>query len=45
MGEIAYDDQTRAEDRVFGAQLELALAHKLPVLIHTPHRDKQRGSS
>jgi uncharacterized protein len=44
VGEIGYDDQTPAEDRVFGAQLELARAHKLPVLIHTPHRDKKRGT-
>jgi len=44
VGEIGYDDQTPAEDRAFGAQLELARAHELPVLIHTPHRDKQRGT-
>ncbi len=44
VGEIGYDDQTPAEDRVFGAQLELARAHALPVLIHTPHRDKLRGT-
>jgi predicted metal-dependent TIM-barrel fold hydrolase len=44
VGEIGYDDQTPAEDRVFRAQLELARAHKLPVLIHTPHRDKLRGT-
>jgi predicted metal-dependent TIM-barrel fold hydrolase len=44
VGEVGYDDQTPAEDRVFGAQLELARAHELPVLIHTPHRDKKRGT-
>jgi predicted metal-dependent TIM-barrel fold hydrolase len=44
VGEIGYDDQTPAEDKYFAAQLELARAHKLPVLIHTPHRDKQRGT-
>jgi uncharacterized protein len=44
VGEVGYDDQTPAEDRVFGAQLELARAHGLPVLIHTPHRDKKRGT-
>jgi predicted metal-dependent TIM-barrel fold hydrolase len=44
VGEIGYDDQTPAEDQVFAAQVELALAHKLPVLIHTPHRDKKRGT-
>jgi len=44
VGEIGYDDQTPAEDHYFGAQLELARAHGLPVLIHTPHRDKKRGT-
>jgi predicted metal-dependent TIM-barrel fold hydrolase len=44
VGEIGYDDQTAAEDRYFGAQLELAREHDLPVLIHTPHRDKKRGT-
>jgi predicted metal-dependent TIM-barrel fold hydrolase len=44
VGEIGYDDQTPAEDKYFAAQLELARAHKLPVLIHTPHRDKLRGT-
>jgi uncharacterized protein len=44
VGEIGYDDQTPAEDRYFGEQLELARTFDLPVLIHTPHRDKKRGT-
>jgi predicted metal-dependent TIM-barrel fold hydrolase len=44
VGEIGYDDQTPAEDKYFAAQLELARAHKLPVMVHTPHRDKLRGT-
>jgi predicted metal-dependent TIM-barrel fold hydrolase len=44
VGEIGYDDQTPAEDRYFAAQVELARAHKLPVMVHTPHRDKKRGT-
>jgi uncharacterized protein len=44
VGEIGYDDQTPAEDKYFGQQLELAREHGLPVLIHTPHRDKKRGT-
>jgi predicted metal-dependent TIM-barrel fold hydrolase len=44
VGEIGYDDQTPAEDRYFGEQLELARQFNLPVLIHTPHRDKKRGT-
>jgi len=44
VGEIGYDDQTPAEDKVFAAQLELAKKFDLPVLVHTPHRDKKRGT-
>lgn len=44
VGEIGYDDQTPAEDKYFAAQIELARKYDLPVLIHTPHRDKKRGT-
>lgn len=44
VGEIGYDDMTDAEDRVFRRQIELALEYELPILIHTPHRDKKRGT-
>jgi len=44
VGEIGYDDQTEAEDQALMRQLALALAHDLPVLIHTPHRDKKQGT-
>jgi predicted metal-dependent TIM-barrel fold hydrolase len=44
VGEIGYDDQTPAEDRYFAEQLALARQFDLPVLIHTPHRDKKRGT-
>jgi predicted metal-dependent TIM-barrel fold hydrolase len=44
VGEIGYDDQTPAEERIFEAQLDLAREHGLPVLIHTPHRDKRKGT-
>lgn len=44
IGEIGYDDQTPAEDKVFRRQLELAKRLDLPVMIHTPHRDKKRGT-
>ena len=43
VGEIGYDDMTPAEDEALAAQLALAHAHKLPALIHLPHRDKKRG--
>jgi predicted metal-dependent TIM-barrel fold hydrolase len=44
VGEIGYDDMTPAEDRYLAAQLELAKREQLPVLVHTPHRDKKRGT-
>ena len=45
IGEIGYDEQTGAEDKYFRLQLELARELDLPVMIHTPHRDKKRGTS
>jgi uncharacterized protein len=44
VGEIGFDDVTPAEERCFAAQIELARAAELPILIHTPHRDKKRGT-
>lgn len=44
VGEIGFDDQTEAEERYFLAQMTLAIEFDLPVLIHTPHRDKKRGT-
>ena len=44
VGEIGYDDQTDAEDKYFRQQLELAKDFDLPVMIHTPHRDKKNGT-
>jgi uncharacterized protein len=44
IGEIGFDDQTEAEEATFTKQLELAREFNLPVLIHTPHRDKKRGT-
>jgi predicted metal-dependent TIM-barrel fold hydrolase len=45
IGEIGYDEQTELEDRYFRQQLELAKELRLPVMIHTPHRDKKRGTT
>ncbi len=45
IGEIGYDEQTDLEDKYFRLQLELAKELDLPVMIHTPHRDKKRGTS
>lgn len=44
VGEIGFDDQTDAEEAALERQIELAAAFNLPVLIHTPHRDKKRGT-
>ena len=45
IGEIGYDEQTSLEDKYFRLQLELAKELDLPVMIHTPHRDKKRGTT
>ena len=44
IGEIGYDEQTPLEDRYFRQQVELAKELGLPIMIHTPHRDKKRGT-
>ncbi len=44
VGEVGFDDQTDAEERSLLKQFELAREFELPVLIHTPHRDKKRGT-
>ncbi len=44
VGEVGYDDLTPDEEKYFAIQLELALRFELPVLVHTPHRDKKRGT-
>jgi predicted metal-dependent TIM-barrel fold hydrolase len=44
IGEIGYDSMTPAEDQAFSRQLELALEYSLPVMVHTPHREKLAGT-
>jgi predicted metal-dependent TIM-barrel fold hydrolase len=44
VGEVGYDSMTREEDAALARQLELAREHDLPVLVHTPHRDKAAGT-
>lgn len=43
VGEIGYDEITSAEDRAYEAQVALARAHDMVVMVHSPHRDKKRG--
>lgn len=44
VGEIGFDEQTPLEEKYLRAQLELARQFDLPVMIHTPHRDKLKGT-
>ena len=44
MGELGYDEQTALEDKYLRLQIELAKEVDLPIMIHTPHRDKKRGT-
>lgn len=45
VGEIGFDDQTAAEEKYYRLQLDLAREANLPVQIHTPHRDKKKGTT
>ena len=44
VGETGYDSMTPEEDEVLEAHLALAIEHGLPVIVHTPHRDKKHGT-
>lgn len=44
LGELGYDEQTAQEDRCLRAQIDLAIELDLPIMVHTPHRDKHRGT-
>lgn len=44
VGEIGFDDITPEEARFMSEQFELAMRFELPVLVHTPHRDKLGGT-
>ena len=43
IGEIGYDEITAAEERAYEAQLAFAVEHDIPVMVHSPHRDKKNG--
>jgi uncharacterized protein len=45
VGEIGFDDQTPAEETCFVRHLDLARSFGLPILVHTPHRDKKQGTA
>lgn len=44
VGEVGFDSMTADEEKAFTRQLEMAGEHDLPVLVHTPHRDKAAGT-
>ncbi|ULQ54027.1 TatD family hydrolase [Flavihumibacter fluvii] len=44
VGEIGFDDQTALEEKYYRLQLDLAKEAGLPVQVHTPHRDKKKGT-
>jgi predicted metal-dependent TIM-barrel fold hydrolase len=44
VGEIGYDEQSKLEDKYYRAQLELAKKYDMLVMVHTPHRDKRKGT-
>ncbi|MFW6107752.1 MAG: TatD family hydrolase [bacterium] len=43
VGEIGFNNITRNEEDAFVRQLHMAEERQLPVMIHTPHRDKRKG--
>jgi predicted metal-dependent TIM-barrel fold hydrolase len=44
VGEVGYDSMTPAEDKAFAEQVAMAATENLPLLVHTPHRDKLAGT-
>ena len=43
IGEIGYDEITKAEEFAYQAQLAMAVEYDTVVMVHSPHRDKKRG--
>lgn len=44
VGEVGFDSMTHDEEKAFDRQLALAAEFELPVMVHTPHRDKEAGT-
>ena len=45
IGEIGFDEMTKAEEEALHVQIEIAKELDLPIQIHTPHRNKKNGTS
>ncbi len=43
VGEIGFDEITKAEERAYVAQVRFAVEHDMVVMVHSPHRDKKHG--
>jgi predicted metal-dependent TIM-barrel fold hydrolase len=43
VGEIGFDEISKAEEKAFAWQLDFAAKNDLVVMVHSPHRDKKRG--
>ncbi len=44
VGEIGFNNNTKNEELSIIAQIEVALKHNLPIMLHTPHEDKLKGT-
>jgi predicted metal-dependent TIM-barrel fold hydrolase len=44
VGEIGFDRITKEEEEIFVQQLLIAEKHKMPIIIHTPHQYKYKGT-
>ena len=44
IGEVGFDDITAAEERILRAQIDMALRKDMPLLVHSCHREKRRGT-
>jgi predicted metal-dependent TIM-barrel fold hydrolase len=43
IGEIGFDEITKAEEKAYAWQVELAVRNEMVVMVHSPHRDKKNG--
>ncbi|MBZ0136153.1 MAG: TatD family hydrolase [Planctomycetes bacterium] len=44
IGEIGLDSHTETEEEFLRQQLDLAKTSKMPIMVHTPHREKFKGT-
>ena len=44
VGEIGFNEITKNEEVAFVRQLHMGEARRLPIMIHTPHRNKKKGA-